>query len=63
MIGKMKKYFFSVRKELGKVSWLNRQELTGSTLVVFGFCIAMALIVWGIDLLITLIVKLANSPV
>lgn len=46
---------------MAKVSWLNRQEMTGSTLVVFSFCIAMALIVWGIDLFISLIVKLINS--
>ena len=57
MISKIKKYFISVKKEMGKVSWLTRQELSGSTIVVFGFCVAMALIVWGIDLFITFVVQ------
>ena len=63
MIGKVRKYFFSIRKEMAKVSWLTRQEMTGSTIVVFSFCIAMALIVWGIDLFISFIVVLINSGV
>ena len=52
MIGKISKYFVEIKKEMGKVSWLTRQEMTGSTIVVFSFCILMALIVWGIDIAI-----------
>ena len=51
-MNKIRKYFSSVKKEMGKVSWLTRQEMTGSTIVVFSFCIIMALIVWGIDIAI-----------
>ena len=52
MIGKIRTYFGSIKKEMGKVSWLNRQEMTGSTIVVFSFCIIMALVVFGIDVAI-----------
>ena len=57
MMKKIRTYFGGVKKEMGKVSWLTRQEMTGSTIVVFSFCIAMALIVAGIDLLILLILE------
>ena len=39
----IKEYFSGVKKEMGKVSWLTRPEMTGSTIVVFSFCIIMAL--------------------
>ena len=52
---KIRTYFSGIKKEMGKVSWLTRQEMTGSTSVVFSFCIAMPLIVAGIDLLILVI--------
>ena len=52
MFNKIGKYFFEVKKELGKVSWLNRQELRGSTIVVLAFCIILILFLFVIDLVL-----------
>ena len=57
-MGKVKKYLTSVKKEMGKVSWLNPQEMRGSTIVVVCFSIIMAFIVWGIDRVIFIIKRL-----
>ena len=57
-MGKVKKYLTSVKKEMGKVSWLNPQEMRGSTIVVVCFSIIMAVIVWGIDRVIFIIKRL-----
>ena len=55
MFSKIGKYFFEVKKELGKVSWLNRQELRGSTIVVLVFCLILVLFLFVIDLVIVTI--------
>ena len=55
---KVKKYLTSVKKEMSKVSWLNPQEMRGSTIVVVCFSIVMAVIVWGIDRIIFIIKRL-----
>ncbi len=52
MFSKIGKYFFEVKKELGKVSWLNRQELRGSTIVVLAFCIILVFFLFVIDLIL-----------
>ena len=57
-MGKVKKYLTSVKKEMSKVSWLNPQEMRGSTIVVVCFSIIMAVIVWGIDRVIFIIKRL-----
>ena len=57
-MGKVKKYLTSVKKEMSKVSWLNPQEMRGSTIVVVCFSIIMAVIVWGIDRVIFMIKRL-----
>lgn len=57
-MGKVKKYLTSVKKEMSKVSWLNPQEMRGSTIVVVCFSIVMAVIVWGIDRVIFIIKRL-----
>ena len=40
------------RIEAGKVVWPNRQERNQTTLVVVGFILLMALVLWGLDALI-----------
>jgi preprotein translocase subunit SecE len=40
------------RVEAGKVVWPNRQERNQTTLVVVGFILLMALVLWGLDALI-----------
>ena len=42
-------YLSSVRSELKKVSWSNRQELIGSTIVVFVFAIILGIFLWLLD--------------
>ena len=55
MFSKIGKYFFEVRKELGKVSWLNAQELRGSTIVVLAFCVILVFFLFIIDMIIAAI--------
>jgi len=47
-----------VRQELGKVSWSNRQELIGSTVVVIAITFLTALFIGLIDLLLSQILSL-----
>jgi len=42
-------YLSSVRLELKKVSWSNRQELIGSTIVVFVFAIILGIFLGLLD--------------
>jgi len=42
-------YFSGVKLELKKVSWLSKQELVGSTLVVLGFAMLLAIFLWILD--------------
>ena len=52
MFSKIGKYFFEVKKELGKVAWLNKQELRGSTIVVLAFCVILVFFLFVIDLIL-----------
>lgn len=40
------------RTEIRKVVWPTRQEATQTTLIVFGFVLVAALILWGLDTLV-----------
>jgi len=42
-----------VRQELGKVSWSNRQELIGSTLVVITVTAILAIFIGVIDIVLS----------
>tara|TARA_B100000029_G_scaffold74388_1_gene66280 strand:+ start:196 stop:378 length:183 start_codon:yes stop_codon:yes gene_type:complete len=53
MIGKISKYFVEIKREMGKVSWLNKQELRGSTIVVLVFSLIVVLFLFLIDLIIS----------
>tara|TARA_Y100001970_G_C13721398_1_gene596839 strand:- start:427 stop:606 length:180 start_codon:yes stop_codon:yes gene_type:complete len=55
MIGRMKNYLTDVKKEMGKVSWLTRQEIKGSTIVVICFSFVMAIVISLIDVVILFI--------
>lgn len=39
------------RVEVGKVVWPNRQERNQTTLIVVGFILLMAMLLWGLDAL------------
>jgi preprotein translocase subunit SecE len=47
-----------VRAELTKVSWSTRQELMGSTFVVFGITALITVFIYLIDLLLSKILSL-----
>ena len=53
MIGRISKYFVEIKKEMEKVSWLNKQELRGSTIVVIVFSLIVVLFLFVIDLIIS----------
>ena len=55
MISKIARYFFEIKKEMSKVSWLNREELRGSTIVVLTFSLIVVLFLFVVDLVITAI--------
>ena len=42
-------YFSSIKRELSKVSWSSKQELIGSTIVVFVFAIILAIFLYVLD--------------
>ena len=42
-------YFSSVKFELKKVAWATKNELVGSSLVVFVFAILLGLFLWVVD--------------
>ena len=42
-------YFSGVKLELKKVSWSSKQELIGSTLIVFAFAIILGIFLWLLD--------------
>ena len=42
-------YFSSVKLEMKKVSWSNKQELLGATIIVFVFAIILGLFLWLLD--------------
>ena len=46
------------RAEIRKVVWPTRQESTQTTLVVVGFVLLMALILWGLDSLVGWLVSM-----
>jgi len=42
-------YFSSVKLEMKKVSWSSKQELIGSTIIVFVFAILLGFFLWLLD--------------
>ena len=42
-------YFSGVRLEMKKVTWSSKQELIGSTVIVFVFAIILGLFLWLLD--------------
>ena len=45
----MKSYFSGVKLELKKVSWIGKQELIGSTMVVLVFAMILGLFLYVLD--------------
>lgn len=49
MIGKISEYFNGVKIEVKKVTWLSKQEMLGSTVVVGVFSVVIALFLFVVD--------------
>jgi preprotein translocase subunit SecE len=54
---KLVNFFNDVVKEMGKVTWPTREELTESTKVVIIVCLIISLFTWGVDSLLSAALK------
>lgn len=58
IFGKAINFLRQVKAELAKVSWSNREELFGSTMVVIAITSIITLFIGGIDLFLTKMLSL-----
>ena len=58
MFNSINNYFTGVKKEMKKVSWLSKNEILGSTLVVGLFSVIVALFLFVVDFGLTEIMTL-----
>ena len=49
MIQKISQYFNGIQVEMNKVTWLSKEEMLGSTLIVGVFSILIALFLFFVD--------------
>ena len=49
MIQKISQYFNGVQVEMKKVTWLSKEEMLGSTLIVGAFSILIAIFLFFVD--------------
>jgi len=52
------KYFKSVAAEMKLVSWPDRDNVVSATILVLTFAVVMAVVVWGIDKIISALIGL-----
>ena len=57
MFEKIKRFFKEVKIELTKVSWISKQELAGSTLVVIVVSLILAIFIGIIDKILGMIMS------
>ena len=58
MFDSINNYFTGVKKEMKKVSWLSKNEILGSTLVVGLFSVIVALFLFVVDFGLTEIITI-----
>ena len=58
MFKKLFKFFTDVRVEMNKVSWPTREQLLNSTYIVIILSALLAIFIFGVDTILTNIVKL-----
>ena len=58
MFDSINNYFAGVKKEMKKVSWLSKNEILGSTLVVGLFSVIVALFLFVVDFGLTEIITI-----
>ena len=61
MIRTTRDFLGDVRTELQKVTWPDWPQLKESTIIILVFVVALALIIFGMDTLVTLGINLLNS--
>jgi preprotein translocase subunit SecE len=57
MFEKIKKFFKEVKVELTKVSWVSKQELAGSTIVVVVVSLLLAIFIGVIDKFLSVVMS------
>jgi preprotein translocase subunit SecE len=58
MFGKVGGFFSESKQELAKVNWPSREELIGSTLLVIVVTLILATFVFGIDLVLSFLMRI-----
>ena len=53
MVRKFTQFISEVRVEMGKVTWPTRDELTGSTTIVLGLTLVLALFIMVVDFVLS----------
>nr|WP_320115392.1 preprotein translocase subunit SecE [uncultured Desulfuromonas sp.] len=57
MIAKVSGFLGNVKSELIKVTWPTRKDTYASTLVVIAFVLLVAVFLWGVDNILSVLVK------
>jgi preprotein translocase subunit SecE len=57
-MNKITQYVNDVQQEISKVSWPRREELISSTGVVIFVCVVFSIFVFGIDVLLSRLLKM-----
>jgi len=57
MLDKIKKFVKEVKMELGKVSWVSRRELAGSTIVVVVVSLLLAIFIGIVDKFLSVVMS------
>jgi len=52
------KYFKDVTAEMKMVTWSTREEVIAATTLVVVFALVMAMVVWGIDRILSVVIGL-----
>lgn len=55
-MNRLVKYFKDVVAEMKMVTWSTREELISATTLVVVFALVMALVVWGIDQILSFVI-------
>ena len=53
MINKISQYFNGVQIEMKKVTWLSKQEMMGSTIIVGVFAVLIAVFLFFVDFILS----------
>lgn len=57
MLGKTTQFLSNVKAELEKVTWPTRKDTYASTLVVIALVLAVAVFLWGVDSILSALIR------